>query len=430
MKKKNVRKIELDDGKGMFDGINYFGILSMLFVLLIVSFFISQVFKLNYKPVKTETAYLTEVKKEIGTKAFVVRDEKIIENANAGSAVPLVKDGARVSAGNTIAIIFESEDAAKAYMRMNEVDDEIKYYETLQKRTSVGTATPVELNENIYKKAEQLIISENRIEKNSEKVLRENLRNAFNDKQIISGTKFEVSEKLSILKAEKAELQRSGQSYKKINIDRAGYYISTLDGLENEVDYNKVSDISKQRLEELLSKNIVLSSGKIGKIVESFNWYIISSVPRNDFEGLVVGDTVGIKFFNKSSRDVPAVIEKIVNNGDNTNTVCFKASVMDEDLARVRNEEIKISTKKISGIRFKKSALKQNEEGKMGVYVLTGDIIRFRLVNLVYTDDIYAVSNTPTVDENGKAVKENTYVSNYDEVIVEGKDLYDGRVID
>lgn len=430
MKQNKVRKIKLDDGKGMFDGINYFSILAVLLVLFIIAFFVSQIFKLNYKPVKTETAYLTEVKKEISSKAFVVRDEKIIENDNIGSAVPLVKDGARVSAGNTIAVIFDSEEAAKAYMRINEINDEIKYYEALQKRASVGTATPIELNENIYKKAEQLIIAENRIDKKSEKALRENLRNAFNDKQLVSGTKFEVSERLSALKNEKAGLQNSEKTYKRINIDSAGYYISTLDGLENEVDYNKASEVSKQRLNELLSKNVVLSSGKIGKIVGSFNWYIISSVPRNDFEGLAVGDTVCIEFFNKSSREVPVIIEKIVNNGDNTNTVCFKASVMDENLAGVRNEDVKIFTKKISGVRFKKSALKQNEEGKMGVYVLSGDIIRFRLVNLVYSDDTYAVSNAPVVDENGNAIKENTYVSNYDEVIIEGKDLYDGRVID
>lgn len=430
MERNTIRKIKPDDGKGMFDGINYFRILAVLFALLIIAFFISQIFKLNYKPVKTETAYFSEVKKEINSKAFAVRDEKIIESENNTSSVPLIKDGARVSSGNTIAITFDSENAAKAYMRINELDDEIKYYESLQKRTSVGTATPVELNENIYRRAEQLIISENRIDRKHEKAIRENLRNAFNDKQLVSGTKFEVSEKLSALKSEKAELQRIGQSYKRINIDRAGYYISTLDGFENETDYNKAADITKERLDELLSKNVVLSSGKIGKIVSSFNWYIISSVPRNDFEGLAVGDTVEIKFFNKSAREVPAVIEKIVNNGDNTNTVCFKASVMDEELAGVRIEDVKIATKKISGVRFKKSALKQNEEGKMGVYVLTGDIIRFRLVNLVYTDDNYAVSNAPTFDENGKAIKENTYVSNYDEVIVEGKDLYDGRVID
>lgn len=80
-------------------------------------------------------------------------------------------------------------------------------------------------------------------------------------------------------------------------------------------------------------------------------------------------------------------------------------------------------------------------DGKQGVYILDGDIVRFRLVNiLTENDDYYIVSpQAPETDafsdisdtsENSSAdARTYYYLSLYDSVIVKGKSLFDGKIV-
>ena len=62
--------------------------------------------------------------------------------------------------------------------------------------------------------------------------------------------------------------------------------------------------------------------------------------------------------------------------------------------------------------------------GKEGVYVQEGNIVKFKQLRTVYTEDDYIISSeTPKEGETGD------FVSLYDAVILGGKDLYDGKIL-
>ena len=85
-------------------------------------------------------------------------------------------------------------------------------------------------------------------------------------------------------------------------------------------------------------------------------------------------------------------------------------------------EEAEISLHTYQGIRIDRRAL-HIVNGQRGVYVKYGDLQRFRRITILYEDDTYIL-----VPEGGK-VGEDNELRLYDEVIVEGSNLQDGKLL-
>ena len=94
---------------------------------------------------------------------------------------------------------------------------------------------------------------------------------------------------------------------------------------------------------------------------------------------------------------------------------------MNTEYAGLRNEQIRITFDKHTGYQISNKAIRE-VDGQKGVFVLNGNIVKFKKINIAYSDSEYSICNNP---EN-----EGGFVELYDEVIVEGVDLYDGKIID
>lgn len=119
---------------------------------------------------------------------------------------------------------------------------------------------------------------------------------------------------------------------------------------------------------------------------------------------------------------------------------------MDSDLALVRNELIQINVRTYSGILVDEKALRfldwettstdengnvttQVTENVKGVYVKRGDRLEFVQVFTNTSVNGVAVCRTElTEEERNSMVTENT-IQLYDEVVVGGTNLYDGKII-
>ncbi len=70
--------------------------------------------------------------------------------------------------------------------------------------------------------------------------------------------------------------------------------------------------------------------------------------------------------------------------------------------------------------RSSRKALRYNENDERGVFIVRGDSLVFKKVNVVYWGEGYVICSQETDDD---------YLKLYDEIVTEGKDLYDGKVI-
>ena len=86
---------------------------------------------------------------------------------------------------------------------------------------------------------------------------------------------------------------------------------------------------------------------------------------------------------------------------------------------------MKIVLNTYKGLKVSSSALrvvsKEDGTNSTGVYVLSGMTAHFVPVNIVYSNDVYAICEIE--QEDGK-------LRLYDEIIVKGKNIYDGKIVD
>ena len=92
---------------------------------------------------------------------------------------------------------------------------------------------------------------------------------------------------------------------------------------------------------------------------------------------------------------------------------------MNRDVANLRIENIEIITAEYTGIRINNSAIREID-GNKGVYVLRGNIIQFKKINILSSNEDYSII---------EKVDDSSYVRQYDTIITQGVDLYDGKVV-
>lgn len=381
-----------------------------------------QIYAISYNPYVTETAYVYSTENIIDAQAVIIRDESYISNSTPGTVVPIASDGKRVAKEDDVAIIFADEAGAENYNRILKVQEEIEYYQVLSNKSDVGTIDAALLDEEIKKNFDRCL---DIIDKGNFEDFAESAREvaaSITSRQIAIGDTIDFDAKLTELSNELASLKSAKSNYNTISAPVSGYYISVTDGYENIADYDSVSSLKPSDVEKMFDAKASVPADAMGKIVGRFDWYIVCNVPTDSTLDLSVDETIKVKFPNSSVGEVTAVIDSINKGDDETSTVILRANEMSEDITHLRFEEVQIVKDEYTGYRVSNDAIR-DVDGNMGVYVLSGNRISFRKIKILYSTEEYSIVEKISPEEMSG------YLKIYDEIIIKGKDLYDGKVI-
>ena len=387
----------------------------------IILYFVYQVVQMNSNPYKTELALERDIKNTVSTKAFVVRDEEYLTTDNtSGTVVSIAEDGKRVARGDSVAVVFQNTDSAAAYVRINELTKEIEYYNQLKNRVGIGTNAPSSYS-NLINNACINFISASRGEIDSNyHIALNDFRDAITTRQLAVGKELSVDAKLAELEAELVSLQAKATGYITVASPNPGYYIGSVDGYENAISYDKVTSVNCATINSLLTSQKQNVSGNImGKLVDEFNWYLLCTVPYNESGDIEVNETVSVNVPNTAVGVIKCTVVYKGDKEDDSVAVVLKCNVMNRDVANLRVENIEIITDEYTGIRINNKAIRE-VDGEKGVYVQRGNIISFKNINILHSTEDYSII---------EKVDDSSYVRQYDTIITEGVDLYDGKVI-
>ncbi|MBQ7637976.1 MAG: hypothetical protein IJS90_03645 [Clostridia bacterium] len=370
---------------------------------------------------KTQTAVSRTITKSIQAKGMVIREESVLSYAGlTGTVVPRVSNGHKVSSGDTVAEIFTSPGTAEKLMELDKLDAEIEYYEYIDALGS-GAILPGKdaYNQNISRSLFDLLacIGKNDLAHLDDAVM--DLSMNATKKQIALGKTVAVDSTLATLYNRRESLSSSISSGAAISADRAGYYVSKADGYEDLTDYGGVLQITPEDVERLLSESPKTVSNNVGKLITQFNWYIVCVVDRADSENVDLGSRVNVSIAGFSEETVRMTLAAKNEGPDDKVAMVLSCNLMDSEIASLRLENIKICLEEYSGYAVDKKALR-TVDGETGVYIKLGNLVRFRKVKIVYSDD-----NIVLAEANG----ESGYLRLYDEIITEGTDLYDRKII-
>lgn len=389
--------------------------------VLIILYFVYQIIQMNSSPYKTEVAFQKNVQTTVNTTAFVVRDEAYITASDAtGTVVSIAEDGKRVGSGDPVAVVFSSAESAAAYVRINELEDEISYYKQLKNRVGIGTNAPSSYS-NMIDDACLDFISASRegIDRNFNEALKD-LRDAVTARQLAVGEQLSVDSKLTALESELLSLQGKASGYSTVASPNSGYYIGSVDGYENAISYDDVLNVNCEKINSLLSyQKQSPASTTMGKLVDEFNWYLLCNVPYGSSGDIAIGDVVSVNIPNTAVGKIKCTVAFKGNKEGEQVAVVLKCNTMNRDVANLRIEDIEIILNEYNGIRINNSAIRE-QDGEKGVFVVRGNIVQFKKINIIESNEEYSII---------EASQDSSFVREYDTIITQGVDLYDGKVI-
>lgn len=425
-------------------------ILAGLLTLLLLFYFGYQFYLSRNKKIVTELAAYSTVADTVQTRGFIARSEETIQGSGAGVLSYRVADGTRVQKGGVIADVFSTEEDAAVNGQLDQLRREVSFLEELRRPTNTFSVTPEEVNEHIYMTLDE-VISVGRDRNFSQMSgLRESLLSALNRKKLILGQESgnELDPEIQQLRGEIDSISASAKSaVGTVTSPRAGFFISQVDGLENSVNIEDIEDITVSEVRSLLALEPRKVENVAGKICTQFQWYVLSVIDENEMWHFENSDEVMLSIPFASSRSVPAKI--VAENRDNTEgqvALVLECSYMDSGFADVRNTEIEITPREYSGVLVRESALrfedvtytKYNDDGTeteetahnvKGVFIQSGRQLEFVQVFSERTVDGYAICKTELSDEELDALVTDHTIRAYDNVVVEGTDLYDGKPV-
>lgn len=396
-------------------------VLKIFLCIITLVFIVHQVYSSLYKPITTVTAEYNTATDGFEIRGFVIREEKIITSNTAGTMHFVLSDGERVARGGTVANIYSSADASVTVNRIEQLKERISDIEEIRGYNDVEAADIGLANSKVETALDELIRScatgdFSNAEENSNTLLTNISR-----RQMITGEQIDFSARLSELNAELDTLNASlPAAIGQITTDTSGYFVSGVDGYESVLKCDEIENITPEFLDEL--KPQATTDNTVGKIVSGYTWYIAASVSANDSLQYKSGDNFKIKTALKSSPELDVTVERVNNSSSGDRAVIiFSCNQMNSELASMRNGKMTVIKNTYSGLKLPTKSLRV-QDGKTGVFVRSGQTVKFVTVNVIYRTDEYIICEQQTSNDSVLRL--------YDEVIVKGKRLYDGKIVD
>ena len=177
----------------------------------------------------------------------------------------------------------------------------------------------------------------------------------------------------------------AGKAYGRSNTISApasGYFSEVVDGYEDILTPEKVESMQPETFKQLTTQQVTAPQGKLGKVVKGFTWEFATILGADDAVRLQVGQDVTLKF-SQIAADAAAEVTAI-NTDEQTgeSLVVFSSEIVSGELVSIRQQEVDIVLATHAGLRVPVSAITMDENGNTGVLILTGNIARFKQIDV------------------------------------------------
>ncbi len=395
-------------------------VLRIFLITLVAVFVFHQVYSSLYKPVTTESTSFFETVDGLKINGTIIRRESIVTCNTKGSLHFAVSDGMRVAKDGVVAYIYGNDEASIALGTISEIRKQIKDIEDMIAYNDLQAVDLDLINSKVEKAVNGVVLGTRGGNFSGINWELNELLSAINRRQLITGEQTDLTSKLESLKMQLSSLESSLPSPKgSITAAQSGYFVSGTDGYETVFTGEDLSLITPEFLSAAKSKETPKNA--IGKIVSDYEWYIAATVSLNDSLKFKEGDALTINTSIKSHSSLSVNVEKInVSEAGDTATVIFSCQQMSSELANLRTGAMTVVSNSYSGLKVSRRALRV-VDGKSGVYVVSGRSVKFVPVNVIYRADDYVICE--------QQVSNSSVLRLYDEVVVKGRNLYDGKVV-
>lgn len=393
---------------------------TLLLALFFITYTLYQTFRFFFSHYQTENAYSFKVARVYTTDGIIIRDEHTLEGTSDGSIRYILPEGGKFIGTTPVAVRYSSEEAAEA-AKLAELQRQER--DVLEKaQTAVKSSYKPDiasLNDNIYTDLRKLALENNLGMVEDTRKLRLSLTENICKIQTTVDSTVNYDSKISKLN----EAITDGESGTPITTGHTGYFSRFSDGKEDIFTPDMLESLTIEQLNQLIAQDYPYNPNAFGKAVTSYNWYYVTTVPISEMELFQPGVKMTLSFVgNDENSTVSGWVKSITEDkASNRALLVIQSDDISPDTVSRRTATVKLGFDDYRGVRFSKKALRISD-GIKGIYVIGKSSIQFKRVDIIYTGTDFYLSK---LDYDS-----NTYLNIFDEIIVEGTNLYDGKPLE
>lgn len=402
----------------MKQGKIYTKVILWLFLGAVVCYFGYYIFSAVYAPLTTATAIEYEAGSGSYTTGYVVREEQVVLS-HYDITTLLVAEGERVSMGQSLATGYRSTDAQDRQGQIQELEHQLEQLQYAY-AYSADAADQAVLDSEIQLQLEDMNQYVARRDMNSAVDRSASLKGLILRRTSSDADNAAMSQRIADLKQQLEDLRAaSSADTRTVAADRSGFFSGTVDGFESVLTVDALQKLTLAQLQSLEPEEVPETA--IGKIIPSSTWYYVTSVPASLLQDVRKGDAVPVTFASVSNDNLTMTVERLGDEENGQQLLVLSCDRYMQDMTLLREQSADVVFSSYSGLRVPKDAIRVTDDQRTGVYILEGSAAVWKYVTLLHDNgESYVV-------ELDKSSTDNLWPG--DEIIVGGRDLYNGKVV-
>ena len=401
----------------MKQGKSYFTVILWILLAAIAAYFGYNVVSSLYAPLMTATVTPYEAGAGYYASGFVVREEELLYS-QYGTTVLNCAEGAHVAANDAVATGYRSEDAKTRQTRIDELSGQIEQLQYAWSAVSSvydQAALDADIAGDLAQLSRYLALRDmNSVSDLSPELKGLILRRTGSDSD--SGS---LQARISTLQAELETLEaQSAGDTSAILAGKAGTFSAAVDGYESVLTPERLMEMTVAEFESVQPDET--DANAIGRLVTSATWYYACVVPASELSGVEEGNRATLTFARDYYQPVTMRVARLDGNEAGSRLLVLSSDRALQNVTLLRQQSAEIVFTSYSGLRVPKSAVRV-ENGQTGVYILEGTLAKWKPITILHdTGESYvAALDTSSTDNLWPG----------DELIINAKNLYDGKVV-
>lgn len=349
-KKKTKKKIKKKSNQKIVRNITQVVLLSA--IICLITYTVFSVAKFVVKPSDALIIEKGTISESETVEGYIIRDEIIVKNQNVETEIIEVKtEGSKIAKGEEI-FRYKVVDEAEISMQIEDLNNKIQ--EALEGQTNLFPGDIKALDNQIDK------ILAKTMNSNDIQVITENkkdITNYLTKKAKIAGELSPADSYINGLIAQKTELENrlSNEANNEI-APMSGVVSYRVDGLETELNFSKLSELTIGYLEGLNLKTNQIISKNIskGKVLNSFECYIAVIREIDEKHDVKVGDKITLRM--PTDEKVKATVQE-VKEENGKQLIILKITQGVEELIKYRKISLDIIWWEKEGLKVPKSSI-------------------------------------------------------------------------
>ena len=401
----------------MKQGKSYFTVILWILLAAIAAYFVYHVVSSLYAPLMTATVTPYEAGAGYYASGFVVREEELLYS-QYGTTVLNCAEGAHVAANDTVATGYRSEDAKTRQTRIDELSGQIEQLQYAWSAVSSvydQAALDADIAGDIVQLSRYLALRD----MNSVSDLSPELKGLILRRTGSGSDSDSLQSRISALQAELETLEtQSAGDTSAILAGKAGTFSAAVDGYEAVLTPERLMEMTVAEFERVQPGET--DANAIGRLITASTWYYACVVPANELSGVEEGDRATLTFARDYYQPVSMRVARLGENEAGSRLLVLSSDRALQNVTLLRQQSAEIVFTSYSGLRVPKSAVRV-ENGQTGVYILEGTLAKWKPITILHdTGESYVV----TLDTSST---NNLWPG--DELIINAKNLYDGKVV-